>query len=64
MPMLMNAALLSDDLNRADTIGLVDCFECGACSYVCPARIPLTQQFKLGKDLLRNQRAKEARHGK
>jgi electron transport complex protein RnfC len=64
MPMLLNAALLTDDLNRADAIGLVDCFECGACSYVCPARIPLTQQFKLGKDLLRNQRAKEARHGK
>ena len=64
MPMLMNAALLSDDLNRADAIGLVDCFECGACSYVCPARIPLTERFKLGKDLLRNQRAKEARHGK
>ncbi len=64
MPMLLNAALLSDDLNRADAIGLIDCFECGACSYVCPARIPLTQRFKLGKDLLRNQRAKEARHGK
>jgi len=64
MPMLLNAALLSDDLNRADAIGLVDCFECGACSYVCPARIPLTERFKLGKDLLRNQRAKEARHGK
>ena len=64
MPMLMNAALLSNDLDRADAIGLIDCFECGACSYVCPARIPLTQRFKLGKDLLRNQRAKEARHGK
>ena len=64
MPMLLNAALLSNDLDRADAIGLIDCFECGACSYVCPARIPLTQRFKLGKDLLRNQRAKEARHGK
>ena len=64
MPMLMNAALDANDANRADAIGLVDCFECGACSYVCPARIPLTQRFKLGKDLLRNQRAKEARHGK
>jgi len=64
MPMLMNAALDASDVNRADAIGLVDCFECGACSYVCPARIPLTQRFKLGKDLLRNQRAKEARHGK
>ena len=64
MPMLLNAALLSDDLNRADVIGLVDCFECGSCSYVCPARIPLAQRFKLGKDLLRSQRAKEARDGK
>ena len=64
MPMLMNAALDANDVNRADAIGLVDCFECGACSYVCPARIPLAQRFKLGKDLLRNQRAKEARHGK
>jgi len=64
MPMLMNAAIAIKDLNRADALGLVDCIECGACSYVCPARIPLTQRFKLGKDLLRNQRAKEARHGK
>ncbi|MGB9666236.1 MAG: electron transport complex subunit RsxC [Candidatus Cryosericum sp.] len=64
MPMLMNAAITINDLNHADTLGLVDCIECGACSYVCPARIPLTQRFKLGKDLLRNQRAKEARHGK
>jgi electron transport complex protein RnfC len=64
MPMLMNAALDANDLNRADAIGLADCFECGACSYVCPARIQLTQRFKLGKDLLRSQRAKEARHGK
>lgn len=64
MPMLLHAALASNDLDQADAVGLVDCFECGACSYICPARIPLTQQFKLGKDLLRNQRAREARHGK
>ncbi|MCE5193682.1 MAG: electron transport complex subunit RsxC [Candidatus Cryosericum sp.] len=64
MPMLMNAAIAIKDLDRADALGLIDCFECGACSYSCPARIPLTQRFRLGKDLLRNQRAKEARHGK
>ncbi len=64
VPVLMNAALTIDDLDRADAIGLMDCFECGSCSYVCPAHIPLTQRFRLGKDLLRNQRAKEARHGK
>lgn len=64
MPMLMNEALTSGDLSRADDIGLTDCFECGSCSYVCLARIPLTQRFKLGKDLVRDLRAKEARHGK
>jgi electron transport complex protein RnfC len=64
MPMLMNAALTVNDLDRADAVGLMDCFECGSCSYVCPAHIPLTQRFRLGKDLLRNQRAREARHGK
>jgi len=64
MPMLMNAAIAIKDLDRADALGLIDCFECGACSYICPARIPLTQRFRLGKDLLRNQRAKEALHGK
>ncbi len=64
MPMFMNAALTVNDLDRADAVGLMDCFECGSCSYVCPAHIPLTQRFRLGKDLLRNQRAREARHGK
>jgi len=29
--------------------GLMDCEECGCCSYVCPARIPLTQGLSQGK---------------
>jgi electron transport complex protein RnfC len=33
--------------------GLMDCKECGCCSYVCPARIPLVQGMKLGKLMAR-----------
>ncbi len=33
--------------------GLMDCKECGCCGYVCPARIPLVQGFKLGKFISR-----------
>lgn len=32
---------------------LLDCFECGACSFVCPAHIPLAQQFRVAKAALR-----------
>jgi electron transport complex protein RnfC len=31
---------------------LRDCFECGACSYVCPAHIPLVQRFRAAKGQL------------
>jgi len=32
---------------------LNDCFECGACSYVCPSNIPLVQYFRIAKALNR-----------
>jgi electron transport complex protein RnfC len=31
----------------------MDCFECGSCSYVCPAAIPLVQYFRVAKSVLR-----------
>tara|TARA_R110001592_G_scaffold363371_1_gene685800 strand:- start:446619 stop:447956 length:1338 start_codon:yes stop_codon:yes gene_type:complete len=41
----------------ADEFKLMDCFECGACSYVCPAHIPLVQRFRGAKSQLRKRRA-------
>ena len=32
---------------------LGDCFECGCCTYVCPSAIPLVQQFRVAKQVLR-----------
>ena len=37
----------------ADEFNLMDCFECGACSYVCPSHIPLVQYFRLAKKMAR-----------
>jgi electron transport complex protein RnfC len=37
----------------ADNFNLMDCFECGACSYVCPSHIPLVQYFRLAKKMVR-----------
>ncbi|TCJ15803.1 electron transport complex subunit RsxC [Parasulfuritortus cantonensis] len=39
---------------------LGDCFECGCCTYVCPSNIPLVQQFRAAKSVLR-QRAEIAK---
>ena len=34
---------------KASEYGLAACIECGACDYVCPSRIPLVAQFRVGK---------------
>ena len=39
------------ELEQAVEDGLMDCKECGCCSYSCPARIPLVQGMRLGKQL-------------
>lgn len=35
---------------------VMECFECGCCSYVCPSNIPLAQEFKIARQLVREQR--------
>lgn len=37
---------------------LNDCFECGSCSYVCPANIPLVQYFRVSKQMNRERKAR------
>jgi electron transport complex protein RnfC len=61
-PVLINNALEAGDLDEAYRAGLLDCVECGSCSYVCPARMKLTQRFRTGKQRLRTkqQSAQEA----
>jgi len=44
----------------ADNYRLGACFECGTCSYVCPANIPLVQQFRVAKQVLRGKPEKAA----
>ena len=59
-PALLAEALRADDLDAAEQIGVMDCIECGTCSFVCPSRIQLVQRFRVGKQLLRNKKQKEA----
>ena len=38
---------------------LMDCFECGSCSFVCPSHIPLVQQFRAAKAMVRRTAARK-----
>lgn len=40
-------------------LNIMDCMECGSCSYSCPSNIPLVQRFRVGKALLREKMARE-----
>jgi electron transport complex protein RnfC len=37
----------------AEEFHLMDCFECGSCSFVCPSHIPLVQEFRAAKAAVR-----------
>lgn len=36
---------------------LMDCFECGCCTFVCPSHIPLVHKFRVAKASVRKKRA-------
>jgi electron transport complex protein RnfC len=40
-----------------ERFNLKNCFECGCCTYVCPANIPLVQQMRVAKAILRERSA-------
>ena len=62
-PMGLNPSMLGllaarreyDAMGREYHLG--DCFECGCCTFVCPSGIPLVQQFRVAKGVLRERAA-------
>ncbi len=62
-PVYLNPSRLGALAKTRDYEGMLeyhvmDCVECGSCSYVCPSNIPLVQRFRVSKALLREKQAK------
>jgi len=51
-PTYLMKLLKAQQFEKAKAEKLLDCIECGACSYTCPAAIPLAQYFVMGKRTL------------
>lgn len=45
LPQLVYKAVLAGEVEEYLALGLLDCVECGLCSYVCPSKIELRQTF-------------------
>ena len=62
-PIFLNPTRLAQ-LARADMVEelqdyhILDCFECAACSYICPSNIPLVQWIRMGKAMVREAQKK------
>jgi len=49
LPNFLGTAGEKELLDQAEDYHVLDCIECGCCTYVCPASRPLTQWIKLAK---------------
>ena len=63
-PMYLNPSLLGMLAKKGlweemEENHVMDCFECGCCSYVCPSAIPLVQSFRVGKSIIREKKARQ-----
>lgn len=45
-------------IEELEAAHVMDCIECGACSYICPGRLHLTHAFKAGKQKVKDAAAK------
>ena len=52
-PLYMNAYTKKKDVKALEEYHILDCIECGCCAYECPAKLPLVEQFRIGKQLVR-----------
>ena len=57
-PLYMYRYTLCGELDELKRLHLTDCMECGCCAFICPGKLPLVEQFRKGKAMLRA--AKEA----
>lgn len=55
-PFAIATAIRNHDNNSLKQLHIMDCIECGSCSFICPARIPLLDYCKLGKMEIRKQK--------
>lgn len=58
VPVIYAEAYARKDVERLNRFNVMQCMECGSCSFICPARRPLSFTNKLAKGLVKEASAK------
>ena len=64
MPMKLVAASKKDDLEMAENYNILECIECGLCSYICPANKNLLQHIRMIKPEVMKKKREGVKNGK
>ena len=61
MPLMLNAYSKNHAYEDCGRLHVLDCIECGSCSYICPAKKPLMQNIRIAKREVINMRKQHAK---
>ena len=53
LPLYIHKFALDEKLDKAEDFKIMDCIECGSCSYICPSKRPLVEAIRFGKRQIR-----------
>ncbi len=59
VPAMLNSYAKINDTEKLAKLNIMDCIECGICSYTCQCRNPITQNIKTAKAKIRELSAKK-----
>lgn len=55
-PLYLYAYTKKGDREALNRLNVLDCIECGCCSYACPGKLPLVEQFRIGKRIVKEEK--------
>ncbi len=57
-PLYMYRFVKAGRVDELQRMNLLDCMECGSCAFTCPGKLPLVEQFRKGKQMVREAQKK------
>ena len=57
-PLYLYRFALAGRTDELERLNIMDCMECGSCAFTCPGKLPLVEQFRKGKKMLKEAKAK------
>ena len=58
-PSRIDAFTRHDRMEDAEKLGVMNCIECGCCTFVCPAKRSLTQSMRTAKNSIQRRRRRD-----